>query len=191
MLRNRAKEGELVLLIDVGAGSDGRQRTSVGTYHYSGSDTTSAFHTVAGARYAFLEVACDVRECSGHIPPVDHPAATALAPTNGFWDNVWATWAGTQDWVNVCYTGHDDNGVDLGDGEDPISDFRIQCRVNPTSGDLEMRIRNDTGGVVSCVIALAIRLTYFEPPPDVREIGNCCCHEYKGADWGDDEYQSD
>jgi hypothetical protein len=188
---HRAREGELELFIDVNGGSDGRQKISAGTYHYSGSNTTSAFHTVSGAKYAFLEMACDVRMCSQHVPPADHPAATGMDLTNGFWDNSWATWAGSNDWRNVFYTGHDQAGMDLGDGQDPITNFFIQCRVNTSSGSLELRAKNQRGGVVSCVIALAVRLTYFEEPPDVQEIGNCCCHENDGEDWGDDEYQSD
>ncbi len=188
---HRGKEGQLKLVIDVSRGSEGPQKVSAGTYHYSGGNTTAAFHTVSKAKWAFLEAACDVRMCSQHVPPADHPATTGMSLANGFWDNVWATWAGTAGWVNISYTGHNQNGIDLGDGEDPISNFFIQCRVDPTSADLELRVRNSTGGVVSCMIALAIRLTYFEEPPDVQEIGNCCCHETEGDDWGDDEYQSD
>ena len=180
---HRGLEGEIRLFIDVNGGWDGVQKVSVFTVHYSGTDTTSAFHCVPNCKNAMLEVGIDARRCSGHCLPTDHPGHTAMEVTGGLsnygWCNALATWSGG-DWRSLQYTSHLANGDAEADGVDAIADFHIQCRVTE-EGDLEFRIQNNTGGPVSAVIMGAIRATLCLAPPGTAEIGNCCCHD---DDWG-------
>jgi len=190
---HRGLGGQIQRFVDVSGGGDTVQKLSSFCVHYSGSDTTAAFHSVTDCKNAMLEVGIDLRRCSGHTSSADHPGSTAMALTGGFlgfgWCNALATWSGGN-WANLKYTARGANGGFEGDGTNAITNFHIQCRVT-AGGSLDFRVENLTGGLVSAVIVAAMRVTPFPEAPGVIEIGNCCWHDGCLPDHTDDwnEYE--
>jgi hypothetical protein len=186
---HRGKEGRLVLFIDLDGGGTGHTQVYTKSFHYSGTNDVDPMWSISGGQYAFIEVGVEVRACSGHDPGDDHPKATGGDWNWSLADNSSAAYT-SADWGDCYYQYWDSTGL-RSYGQPGLADFLIQYRVDSTTGDIQVRIDNNTAGTVSCMIHIVVRVTHFEEPPDVQEIGNRCCHETDEDDWGDDEFQSD
>ena len=189
----RTLGGEVCRFIDVGGGSDGRQKVAAFCAHYAGSDeTTEVFYSTGSCLNSLVQIALDVRLCSDNGSFGDHPGNTETnlsgKAVGSYWGNTIATWSGSPDgeWIDLAYCARAENGTFIGSGAEAIEDVFIQARVT-AAGMFELRLVNNTTAIsgVLCVIAGAVWVTPHGSEPGTIEFGNGDFHESLDIPEGD------
>jgi len=175
----RALGGEVCRFIDA-SGTEGRQKVAAFCAHYAGyNEATDPFYRVGGCLNSLVQIGLDVRLCSDNGLAGDHPGDIRTRLTGGLagmaFGNTTATWSGDDDqWIDLAYTATAADGSAIGSGVSAIAGFNIQSRVMG-AGDLELRVVNNLPAgpyFNACIIAGAVWVTPFGPPPGTIEFGN-------------------
>ncbi len=185
----RSIGGDVCIFIDV-SGTEGRQKVAAFCAHYAGfNEATAAFYSVAGCLNSLVQIGLDVRQCSDNGTDGDHPGNIQTRLSGGMaFGNAIATWSGDEaEWIDLAYTAIAPDGSAIGSGVEAIADFNIQSRVT-AAGDLEVRVINNLPAgprFNACIIAGAVWVTPFGPPPGTIEFGNGEDHEKLDVAVGD------
>ena len=176
------EDGETANLLYLGGNAWGGVFKAAGIRaHYSsdateGNTTSAAFGKLENSLDMLVQITAELRYCTGHIETGSHPAYTSgdKAALSGLWGMVY-TGAG-MGWTDLV------DAIMIRDaaGTQIFPDVWLEYRVT-AGGNLEFRVRNETGGRISGVLYVTVWGVTIPPAQGNIEIGEYNCHE--GSEW--------